>query len=261
MNRNNGVRPIIYQDVLKMPYPSPQSPKFAFYDRLTQAQPPRRTWADFFESLFTFSMGIGFGLLVIDLALQLIFYGYLQGPVPRPNIPGRRTHYDTLEIGHDADQDAITKAWRLKEWTLNPDTVGNTEDSRETYYWMQLAYVELSDPLARCYHDQYHGFIPRRFGKDDPCTKILTERAREARLKDRLYARVADLREQFLFANATRDKVYETWGEWRDNMAEKKRQWYEYGDLLGGIQRFAKRIAAWPFIALGFLFGAPGAAD
>lgn len=52
-----------------------------------------------------------------------------------------------------------------------------------------------------------------------------------------------------------RDKVYEKWGQWQDAMAEKKQKLDAYGGLAGALQKLAKRIAAWPFIALGFFFG------
>lgn len=255
MNRNNGVRPTIYHGALKTPYPSPQRPKFASCDRLPPAQTPRPTWADFFEDLFKLFMFIGFAFLVVDLVLQIILYGYFQAPIPRPSAPGRVTHYDTLGIYPNADQHTIDDAWIQRSWTHQiRDKFGNTEENREDYYWIKLAYLELSDPLARCYHDQYHGFIPRKFGKDDQCTKILMERKKQATPQDGSSSREDD-REGFFFANATWDKVYEKWGEWRDAMAGEK-QWRDvYGDLVGGIQMFAKRVSAWPFIAIGLLFG------
>lgn len=256
MNRNNGARPTI-QGALRTPYPSPRRPKFASCDRLPPAQIPRRTWANFFEDLWKFFIGIGIAIILTDLVLQIIVYGFLQRPLPRPDVSGRKTHYDSLEIDFDADQDAITTAWRMQEWNLHPDNVGNTDETREAYYWVQLAYVELSDPLARCYHDQYHGFLPRKFGKDDPCISILTELARKSRSEDESQAE-SHGREGILFAEAARDKAYEKWARWRDAMAEKARQVDKDGDLAdlaGRLQKLAKQIAAWPFIAIGFLFG------
>lgn len=255
MNRNYGVRPTIYQGSPRTPYASPQRPKFAACDRLPPAPPPRRAWTDFFQDLFKFFCGIGIAILIIELVLQIILYDFLQAPVSKAKGLGLRTYYDTLQIEHDADQDAITKAWRQRAWDHHPEIIGNNQETRETYYWIQLAYIELSDPLARCYHDQYHGFLPRKFGKDDPCTQILTDLARQSRLKDESYPR-ADGREGFPYADAARDKAYEKWKQWRGAMAEKKQQLDAYGGLVGVLQKLAKRIAAWPFIALGFFFGA-----
>lgn len=255
MKRNNGVRPTIYQGALKTPYPSPQRPKFASCDRLPPAQTPRRTWADFFEDLFKLFMFIGLAFLVVDLVLQIILYGYFQAPIPRPSAPGRVTHYNTLGIYLDADQRTIENAWAQNAWKYqHRDKVENTEENREDYYWIELAYVELSDPLARCYHDQYHGFIPRKFGKEDQCTKILMERKRQAGMQEGSPSRAND-REGFFFSAATWDKVYEKWRKWLDAMAGDKQHWDVYGDMVEEIQRFARRISAWPFIALGLLFG------
>lgn len=254
MNRNYGVRPTIYQGPPRTPHASPQRPKFAACDRLPPAPPPRRAWTDCFQDLFKVFCGIGIAILVIELVLQIILHDFLQAPVSRAKGLGLRTHYDTLQIKHDADQDAITTAWRQRERDHHSNIVGNNEVTRETYYWIQLAYAELSDPLARCYHDQYHGFLPRKFGKDDPCIQILTDLARRSRLNDQMYQR-ADGTEKFPLADIARDKVYEKWGQWQDAMAEKKQKLDAHGGLVEALQKLAKRIAAWPFIALGFFFG------
>lgn len=224
MNRYNGARPAVYQGALKTPNPAPQRPRFASCDRLPPVKAPRRTWADFFEDLVEYLIGIGVAVLIVELVLQIILYGYLQAPIAGPNIPGRRTHYDTLGVEHNATQDKIATAWRQKETDLHPDQVGDTEATREAYYWVQLAYIELSDQLARCYHDQYHGFVERRFGQDDPCTQILVERARDARLRDELYGN-ADGREWAFGGRSAWDKVYETYKEWETAVKEKEEQW------------------------------------
>lgn len=253
MNSKSGIRPILHEDILKKPNPPPR-PKFVSWDTLTSPRDPCRTWADTFEDFFKFFIAVGVSILIIELVLQIILYGYLQAPLPGPKIPGRRTHYDTLGIDHDAGQEAITTAWHLKEKILHPDIVGNTDESREAYYWIQLAYVELSDPLARCYHDQYHGFIPRKFGKDDPCIEILWERARQARQHYDEHGG-AQGREGIPIVDAARNKVFEKWGHWRDAMADQKERFDNYGGWVEKLQTFLKRIAAWPFLSLGVLFG------
>ena len=265
MNRCNGARPTAYQGALESPYRTPQTPIFASCDRLPPVQAPRRTWADFFEDIFELLIGIGVALLVVELVLRIILYGYLQAPVAGPNIPGRRTHYDTLGIDHGADRDTITTAWRQKEWDMHPDNVEDNEATREAYYWVQLAYIELSDPLARCYHDQYHGFVQRKFGQEDPCTRILVERARDARLRVEFYGR-ANGREGVL---PKWDKVYKIYKQWETAIREKGEQWGlkifeklgeleareeerrrlgKHVGLVEKLQNFGRWIAAWSFI-------------
>lgn len=283
MNRNNGVRTAIYRGTLKSPSASPQHVRFASCDRLPQAkQPeaPRRPWVRSWEDLFRFFIGIGIVVLIAELVLQIILYGFLRAPIAGPpNHAGQNitTHYDTLGVDHDADQDAINAAWHLKEGIAHPDYVGNTEESREAYYWIQLAYVELSDPLARCYHDQYHGLVLRRFGKEDPCTQILVKRAKEAsenvkkygrphgpsvagkegplshdeqeRLKyERFKARILGKEERL--AKEKRDKKMAAARE-----ANRQQLLDEYGSLPAQLVELARRMAAWPIIGLGFLVG------
>lgn len=290
MNRNNGVRTAIYRGTLKSPPASPQHVRFASCDRLPQAkQPeaPRRAWIRFLGDLFRFLLklsrffiSIGVVILVAELVLQIILYGFLRAPIAGPpNHSGLNitTHYDVLGVDHDADQNMINAAWHLKEGIAHPDYVGNTEASREAYYWVQLAYVELSDPLARCYHDQYHGLVLRRFGKDDPCTQILVKRTKDARERmekygrpdgplaetdgrplshderekrkhERIRQRVLDEEERL--AKEKRDKKMAAARE-----ANRQQLLDEYGGVLAEVVELARRMAAWPIIGLGFLVG------
>lgn len=272
MDRSNGARPPIYQGASNTPYPSPESPKFASCNRLPPAQTPHHTWAEVFGYLGTLFLRLGVTILSIGLLIQIILHGYFKVPTAGPNVPGLRTHYFTLGIEPLANQEEIREAWQNKERSLHPDVVGNTEESREAYYWIQLAYVELSDPLARCYHDQYHGFLSRKFGTDDPCTAILIERERDARQKDKAYGR-ADGGKAFSSSDTTRDKAQEKIDskedeEWisvlkalenskRKTTAKARKQELikEYGTLVEQLEEVLDWISPWPFILLGFFFG------
>lgn len=290
MNRNNGVRTAIYRGTSKSPSASPQHVRFASCDRLPQAKPPqapRRPWLQllgnlfgFLLKLFRFFIVIGVVILIAELILQIILYGFLRAPIAGPpNHAGLNvtTHYDTLGVDHDADQDAINAAWHLKEGIAHPDYVGNIEESREAYYWIQLAYVELSDPLARCYHDQYHGLVLRSFGKEDPCTQILVKRAKEARENVKSYGRPqgpsVEAKEGPLSRDEQERLKYERFNqrilEKEERLAKENRDKKmaaarevnrqqlldEYGGMLAEAVELARRMAAWPIIGLGFLVG------
>lgn len=265
MNGNNGTRPLIYQGALNTPYPSPKSPKFASYDRLPPAQTHRHTWAELCGYVGRFFLRAGVGFLTIELVVQILLHGYFKVPTAGTHVPGLMTHYLTLEIGTLANQEEITKAWQEKERSLHPDVVGNTEESREAYYWIQLAYVELSDPLSRCYHDQYHGFIPRKFGRADPCTAILMERARDAKTKDEAHGR-ADEEEALSWVKSRPSDDSENYlrsflktlenSRRKETAEERKQELFEkYGDLVEQLEDVVDWIDPWPYIVLGLSFG------
>lgn len=259
MSTTNGGKPSPYKGALKMPDTSPKPPRFVSCERAPPPQPERRTWSELIEDVCYYVSSVCLGVFIIEIVIQIVLYGYLQTPGSRSCLTGQiLTHYEVLDIDRGADQEAITTAWRGLSNEFHPDTVqgGNTQESRERYYWIQLAYVELSDPLSKCYHDQYFGYVPRKFGEEDACTKILMERDRDARrstkisagdLWDGVLRRVERLSGiSFNWLKATKDKTV----KWTTNKAE---QWEERGTLWEQFVELVKRIVAWPFIAIGFL--------
>ena len=246
-NMNYGGRPTIYQGALDVPYPSPPYPRFVSCERLPPPQPLRRTWTEVVVEVCDYVTRVFIGIFILEIAL----YGYFKTPGSTSSITGQLTHYEILGIDYGADQDAITDAWREQLTYLHPDTVqeGNIQEMREQYYWIQLAYVELSDPLARCYHDQYHGFVPRKFGENDPCTKILRERERDGRRPSTKSAE--DYRNE-LFSRMEKDYgLPVNWLKPTKNEAGKSREGRSFWKQLGEL---AKKFVAWPlFILLGLI--------
>lgn len=260
MNEIRRGRPSPYQGALKTPEQSPR-PRFVSCERAPRPPPPphRHTWSEVIEDVCYYVSSVCIGVFIIEIVIQIVLYGYLQTSGSRSYITGQiLTHYEVLDIDHGADQETITEAWRWLSNQSHPDTVqeGNTQESREHYYWIQLAYVELSDPLSRCYHDQYFGYVPRKFGEEDPCTNILMETDRDARRSTKFSA--ADLldgvRRRFeessgmSFNNwlkATKDKTI----NWTKNKAGQLEE--ERGNLWWRFIELVKRIP-WTRIAIDF---------
>lgn len=263
MNRFDGGRPSPYQGAVRTPELAPE-PRFVSCgerarERAPPPEPDRRTWSEVVEDVCYYVSSVCLGIFIIEIVIQIVLYGYLQTPFSRSSITGQiLTHYEVLDIDRGADQETITQAWRGLSNEFHPDTVqgGNTQESREHYYWIQLAYVELSDPLSRCYHDQYFGYVPRKFGEEDPCTKILMERDRDARrstkfsaanLWDGVLRRLEESSGMSFNFSATKHKTV----NWTRNKAGRCEE--ECGNLWRRFIELAKRIAAWPFIVIGFL--------
>lgn len=241
----------------------PTSPQFVSCQRLPTPpppQPPRRSLWEVFEDIVYYFSIVCMVVLVLELLLQVVMYAYLQTPGGRSAAAGQtRTHYDILGVDPGADQDAITSGWRLQSIIFHPETTedGNTEETRERYYWIQLAYVELSDPLARCYHDQYHRILPRKWGGDDPCTKILKEREKETRgstgdasdpeKTEMLRKLEKDYGVSLNWLKATKKKRDER--EWKNAGGWKQK----YLAIREALEDFGKQFIAWQYVAMGFI--------
>ncbi|POS79363.1 DnaJ domain-containing protein [Diaporthe helianthi] len=263
MNGRHGGRVTIHQGASIAPSPAPPSPQFVSCERLPTPPPPpppRRTVYEIFENICYYVSIVCAVLFLLDLLLQVVTYGYLQSPGGRSAASGQQlTHYDILGVKRGAGQHTITAGWRWQSRTFHPDRVegGNTEETRERYYWIQLAYVELSDPLARCYHDQYHGLLPRKWGQDDPCTKILMKIDRESRIPtddatdaarnemlgklEKEYGMPLD------WLKAT--KIKRNGREWKNLgwLRQKEAVFWEKFGYYGG------KLLAWQYIAVGFV--------
>lgn len=241
----------------------PPRPQFVSCRRLPDPPPPappRRTGYQVVEAILYYTSIVCIVVLVLELVLQAVMYAYLQSPGGRSGATGQKlTHYDILGVDPGADQDAITTGWRLQSNASHPDTTegGNTEETRERYYWIQLAYVELSDPLARCYHDQYHGFLPRKWGSGDPCRKILKERERESRVSTEDASET--VRVEMLRSLEKDDGVSLNWlkatqktrgpQEWKNAGWWKQKQ-HAIWEVL---EDYGKQFIAWQYVAAGFV--------
>lgn len=254
-NYSNIRRAKSHYGTWKSPYPTPQRPKFASCDRLPPAQVPRRTWSDFFDDVVQFFIYLGLLILIIEVLVQVRLY-YSDHPLStRTTSKDRKPYYDILGVDHRADQETITEAWRRKEQSLHPDAVGDTKEAREDYYRVQLAYVELSDPRTGCYHDQFYGFKPRPFRKDDPCTKILVSQQRNTKQEVQNYA-TEDAEPEDSREEGLEQEIPDQWLEWKDALLESA--WKVKTDGKEAWETHGKRIFAWPFYVLVILFGLIG---
>ncbi|KAG8161275.1 hypothetical protein KVR01_009539 [Diaporthe batatas] len=220
----------------------------------------RRTAIELFQDACYYICYVCIVVFILGLMLQAVMYGSLQSPGGRSAAIGQSlTHYDILGVEPEADQDTITAGWRLQSATFHPDKAagGNTEETRERYYWIQLAYVELSDPLARCYHDQYNGFLPRGWGGDDPCTKILMQREKKSR---ELAENTPDTVREEMLGKLVKD--YGVSVNWLKVMRKKRdgREWKDAGwlkqkqlALLAAVEDYGQQVIAWKYVGVGFI--------
>ena len=67
-----------------------------------------------------------------------------------------RTHYQTLEVGAEADPDEIRRAYRSLARQLHPDMLAERlkKAGAAEFVAVQLAYEELSDPARRAAYDE-----------------------------------------------------------------------------------------------------------
>src|SRR5438034_11689701 len=63
-------------------------------------------------------------------------------------------HYETLEIGRDADAHTIRSAWRRLARRDHPDVAGGREAARR-FIRIREAYDVLSDPARRRWYDEW----------------------------------------------------------------------------------------------------------
>jgi hypothetical protein len=242
--------PIFYQGPLNAPRTTPPRPKFVSCDRLPQPEPHRRTWSEVFDVILWYSSRVVVILLIIEIVTLLCLNFILYPHFSRFPVSSRDfTHYETLNIGHDAGQADIHKAWRRQSNLFHPDKVpgGNTEKSREQWYWIQLAYVELSDPVAKCYHDQYHGLLSQDDREQDLCQDLWIIHwimGGECGLRSSIDS--LENSEALAWVASTKQKA----ADWS---REQVREWRDPQRRWNRLESLKKQAMAFPHIAVGFV--------
>lgn len=75
------------------------------------------------------------------------------------------THYDNLQVAHDASPEAIRAAYRALCKKYHPDQNRQNPDANRIMSLINRSYYILSDPKRRSAHDQW---IAARTAKQDP---------------------------------------------------------------------------------------------
>lgn len=73
-------------------------------------------------------------------------------PMPQPN---GSSHYDTLQVGRDAELQAVRTAYRRAAQRHHPDRNGNSPDSHAAMARINEAYAVLSHPQRRASYDTW----------------------------------------------------------------------------------------------------------
>lgn len=73
-------------------------------------------------------------------------------------------YYEVLEVGRDADADALKKAYRKQALRYHPDRNPDDPAAEERFKQVNEAYAVLSDPDKRRMYDQYGHEAPGGFG-------------------------------------------------------------------------------------------------